>query len=127
MQLIARVVEARANWRGLGSPRPVRSVRWIKALVWGLGGIAVGLGLWLGHGGITGRQTFDPLSDRDRALRKGMAVLAIAILAFWWERGRAVVGHILPVPAHQVGPALSAVALLPALAVLFPRDGVDTA
>ena len=127
LQLIADVVEAWADRRSLPTISLTRARRWIRLPVWILVGVAIGLSLRLGYGVVVGTRTFAPRSDHDRTVRAVLGGLAIVTLGLWWGRGRETVSFFLPVIAEWVGLALSAVAVLLLVTVLFPRtDEGDT-
>ena len=121
VQLIADVVEAWIERRGFSTASLARAGRWVRLPIWILGGIAVGLALRLGYGGITGQRSFAPLSERDGTIRMVLAGLGLTTLGLWWTLGREAVAFFLPVLAEWVGLALSVVVALLLVTVLFPR------
>lgn len=121
VQLIADVVGAWTDRRGLPAAAVARARRWIRLPVWILVGVAAGLALRLGHGAITGTRTFAPLSDRDRTTRAVLGSLAVVTFGLWWTIGRETVAFFLPVIAEWIGLALTAVVALLLVTVLFPR------
>ena len=121
VQLIADVVEAWVEHSGFPTVSLARARRWVRLPIWILVGIAVGLALRLGYGGITGQRSFAPLSKRDRTIRTVLAGLGLATLGLWWTLGRDIVAFFLPVIAEWIGLALSLVVVLLLVTVLFPR------
>ncbi|SDK58429.1 serine hydrolase domain-containing protein [Natronorubrum texcoconense] len=121
LQLIADVVEAWIEQSGFPTVSLARARRWVRLPIWILVGIAAGLVLRLGYGGITGKRSFAPLSERDRSIRAILAGLGLATLGLWWTLGRETVAFFLPVIAEWVGLALSVVVVLLLVTVLFPR------
>lgn len=121
VQLIADVVEAWVEHSGSPPASLAHARRWVRLPIWILVGIAVGLALRLGYGGITGQRSFAPLSGRDRTIRMVLAGLGLATLGLWWTLGRDTVAFFLPVIAEWVGLALSVVVVLLLVTVLFPR------
>ena len=121
LQLIADVVEAWIERSGFSTVSLTRARRWVRLPIWILVGIAVGLSLRLGYGGITGQRSFAPLSERDRTIRMILAGLGLATLGLWWTFGRDIVAFFLPVIAEWVGLALSGVVVLLLVTVLFPQ------
>lgn len=121
LQLIADVVEAWIEQSGFPTVSLTRARRWVRLPVWILVGIAVGLSLRLVYGGITGKRSFAPLSERDRSIRVILAGLGLATFGLWWTLGRETVAFFLPVIAEWVGLALSVVVVLLLMTVLFPR------
>jgi len=121
VQLIADVVETWVEHSGSPPASLARARRWVRMPIWILVGIAVGLALRLGYGGITGQRSFAPLSERDRTVRIALAGLGLATLGLWWTLGRDTVAFFLPVIAEWVGLALSIVVVLLLVTVLFPR------
>ncbi|RQG95645.1 serine hydrolase domain-containing protein [Natrarchaeobius oligotrophus] len=121
LQLIADVVETWVEQSGFSAISLTRARRWVRLPVWILVGIAVGLALRLGYGGITGKRSFTPLSKHDRTLRMFLAGLGLATLGLWWTIGRETVAFFLPVIAEWVGLTLSVVVVFLLMTVLFPR------
>ncbi|MFP9062030.1 serine hydrolase domain-containing protein [Natrialbaceae archaeon A-chndr2] len=125
LQLIADVVEAWIEQRGFPAVSLTRARRWVRLPVWILVGIAAGLSLRLVYGGLTGKRSFAPLSERDRTLRVVLAGLGLATFGLWWTLGRETVAFFLPVIAEWIGLALSVVVVLLLVTVLFPRADRD--
>ncbi|MDG5820566.1 serine hydrolase domain-containing protein [Natronococcus sp. A-GB7] len=125
VQLIADVVEAWTDRRGLPAVSLTRARRWIRLPVWILVGVAAGLTLRLGYGVVTRTRTFAPLSNRDRTARTVLGGLAVVTFGLWWALGREAVAFFLPVIAEWIGLALSVVVALLLVTVLFPRTERD--
>ena len=121
VQLIADVVEAWTEHSEFSTASLARARQWVRLPIWILVGIAIGLALRLGYGGITGQRSFAPLSERDRTVRMVLAGLGLATFGVWWALGHDTVAFFLPVIAEWVGIALWVVVVLLLVTVLFPR------
>nr|WP_257719848.1 serine hydrolase domain-containing protein [Natrialba magadii] len=121
VQLIADVVKAWTDRRGLPAVSLARARRWIRLPVWVLVGVAAGLALRLGYGVVAGTRTFAPLSDRDRTTRAVIGGFAVLTFGLWWTIGRETIAFFLPVIAEWLGLALSAVVALLLVTLLFPK------
>ncbi|MFC4541372.1 serine hydrolase domain-containing protein [Halosolutus amylolyticus] len=128
-RFLSDVVGAWAEARGLSSVAMSRTYSRFATgarVMVGVAGLASAGLVWrLGRGLRSGDRRFEPFARTSVRSRAALGGVAVLLLGLWWGLARDILVPLLPVLTGWLTVALSALALLAVLTVLFPHTGGD--